>query len=140
MPTATDYVREFQRAAAKRREAARILCSHQPAHFTDAVYLAGYTAECMLKALWLRSIPKRVQPELIADQFRGQRGHNLVMLWEQLQKLGVSAPRNVRTAVRRVSAWTTDIRYRASEFDPEEATDFLAAVDTLTAWVKGRLE
>ena len=140
MGAGIDYVREFQRAAAKRREAARILFGHNPPHFTDAVYLAGYTAECMLKALILNSVPRRTHVDVIGTNFRGQRGHNLTVLWDHVCQLGINAPPGIRVASRHLSTWTTDLRYETSEFDADEAKRFLSDVDLLTNWVKERLK
>jgi HEPN domain-containing protein len=50
-------IRLFERIAEQRLAAAELLLEHQ--FYLDAVYLAGYTVECSLKALILRWTPRR---------------------------------------------------------------------------------
>ena len=48
---------------------------------TAAVYLAGYSVECMLKALILSAVPQAQEAALLA-RFRGARAHDYEWLLE----------------------------------------------------------
>ena len=101
--------RLFYRAAKQRFDDAAILLRLQ--RTTGAVYLAGYSVECMLKALILESVP-RSQESAILAQFRGQRAHNpdwLLYLYRQSASSVI--PAEVIAHFIRVNSWSTDIRY-----------------------------
>lgn len=87
--------RLFYRAAKQRYDDAVLLLQLQ--RTTGAVYLAGYSVECMLKALILESVPDRQEP-LILAQFRGQQAHNPGWLLRLYKKtISASVPANVIT-------------------------------------------
>ncbi len=129
----------FWRAATKRRAAAEVLAQHDPPHFTDAVYLAGYAGECILKALILASIPVSKRPAIIDGEFRGRKGHDIAHLMGLLREQGVGWSVSVQPALRRLAGWSTDLRYETAEFDGQEARGFLSHVDLILDWAKGRL-
>src|SRR5262249_37936875 len=63
----------YYRAAWHRFDDANLLL--EAGRTTGAVYLAGYTVECMLKALVLASAAPRLRAAL-RKEFHGQRAHN----------------------------------------------------------------
>lgn len=129
----------FRRAAAKRRAAADVLVRHDPPHFTDAVYLAGYAGECILKAVILASTPASKRAVLVDEEFRGRRGHDISHLMGLLHERGIRWSGSVQPALRRLTGWSTDLRYETAEFDGQEAIVFLSHVDLILDWAKGRL-
>ena len=54
---------------------------------TAAVYLAGYSVECMLKALILSAVPQAQEAALLA-RFRGARAHDYEWLLELYAEQG----------------------------------------------------
>lgn len=131
------HARLFYRAAKQRYDDAVLLLQLQ--RTTGAVYLAGYSVECMLKALILESVPDRQEP-LILAQFRGQQAHNpgwLLGLYRKTVSAGV--PVGVITHLIRVNSWSTDMRYQPSVMDEGDAQGFMRSVEQITLWVEGRL-
>jgi len=101
--------------------------------------LAGYSVECMLKALILESVPDRQEP-LILAQFRGQQAHNPGWLLGLYRKtVSASVPVGVITHLIRVNSWSTDMRYQPSVMDEGDAQGFMRSVEQITLWVEGRL-
>lgn len=128
-------VRRFRRAANERFESAEIL--HANARRTDAVYLAGYGVECMLKALLLSHAPESQHAETLTS-FHGQHGHNLPALADQIRRLGVSVPKGVQRYLNRVSTtWSTDLRYEPGRLGERNAREFLNAAAVVIRWLDG---
>src|SRR5438876_2241073 len=103
-------VRRFYQVAVQRMEDARVLLDGQ--RTTGAMYLAGYAAECALKALLLASVPLAQQSALVKS-FRGRIWHDLAWLKRQLVGKGVNIPADPDRRLIRVSTWSTDLRYTA---------------------------
>lgn len=72
MPSSANS-RRFYRTAKQRFDDALLLLEME--RTTAAVYLAGYSVECMIQALILPVIPQ-VQAEEILGMFRGARAHD----------------------------------------------------------------
>lgn len=70
---ASPNARLFYRAAKQRFEDAEFLLSID--RTTAAVYLAGYSVECILKALIVATVPRAQEGEILAT-FRGGRAHD----------------------------------------------------------------
>ncbi len=134
-----DHVRDFQRAAKKRRQAAGVLIEHSSPMYTDAMYLAGYAGECTLKALILKCSPVRERESLIHERFRGARAHDISNLRRLLEEVGVSLSRDVLGDLSHLGTWSTDWRYRSSEMPAVVAKQFVEAVDRVIAWVDDKL-
>ena len=69
----SEQARRFYRTAKQRFDDALLLL--EMGRTTAAVYLAGYSVECMLKALILSAIPQ-AQEEEVLRMFRGARAHD----------------------------------------------------------------
>src|SRR5437868_14004687 len=71
---------------------------------TGAIYLAGYTVECMLKALVLASVAPKLRQDLLKE-FRGARGHDIEWLGALYRRRVNSAvPKSVTRHLYRVAA------------------------------------
>jgi hypothetical protein len=130
--------RTFYQAAFQRFEDAQFLL--QEGRTTGAVYLAGYGVECMLKALILSRVARRVDRAEVLASFRGAKAHDFDWLKMQYLENGGSAyPGEVARHFLRVNSWTTDLRYKPGIMKNREAAAFLDAAAALLAWADGRL-
>lgn len=103
-----------------------------------AVYLAGYTVECLLKALVLDSLPNRKRAELA--QSKVLFTHDLDELRATyLTSGGPSLPKDVAKDLLEVGSWDPARRYRPGSVRYDEAERFLKAVQRIAAWADGRL-
>lgn len=128
--------RLFYRSAKQRFEDARFL---MPERTTGAVYLAGYSVECMLKALILALVPAKRKVETVAE-FRGARAHDYDWLRARyFENGGPPFPAEIAKAFALVNTWDTELRYRPGMLSPREADAFLLAVEAILVWADGRL-
>jgi HEPN domain-containing protein len=129
--------REYYRAARQRYDDADLLLA--AGRTTGAVYLAGYTVECMLKALVLAGVAPRLRLELLG-QFRGSRGHDIEWLGSLYrQHVSSSLPKAVTRQLYHVTAWSTDLRYAGNVVKRSDAEGFMTAVDAISRWADGRM-
>ncbi len=128
-------VARFRRVAFQRREAAEVLLKN--GFTTDAVYLAGYTVECILKALALSQLPLRDHTKIV-ESFRGRAAHD----YEWIRKTyltRVTIPKAVIKSLASVRTWTPDIRYETRRIDRRIADGFFANVRIMVEWCEGKL-
>lgn len=129
--------RLFYRAAQQRFEDAEFLLSGD--RTTGTVYLAGYGVECILKALILSTVPQ-LQEQAVLAQFRGGRAHDfdwLLRLYRQNQSVAI--PRSTREDLRRVTTWSTEMRYSPGTISLRDARGFLDSAANIIAWAEGRI-
>jgi HEPN domain-containing protein len=131
------HVRCFYRAAKQRFDDALLLLEME--RTTTAIYLAGYSVECMLKALILSAVPQ-IQEEELLGRLRGARVHD----YEQLlhlyaEKGGARMPSSVVPHFARVNSWLTDMRYAPGTIAMHEAKAFLDTAIEIMTWADGRL-
>jgi HEPN domain-containing protein len=127
-------IRLFQRAAERRLAAAELLLEHE--YHLDAVYLAGYTVECSLKALILRWTPRGEVAAMMEKLTEaGAKGHDFEYLKNLLKGQHAGEAKRDRetlgalaTHLRGTYIWTTDLRYQVGKFDADRAQRFFAAV------------
>jgi hypothetical protein len=138
MGTPTDPdARLFYRVAKERFADAEHLLANR--RTTGAVYLAGYSVECMLKALVLAAVPDGEREEVVGE-FRGARAHDYDWLSDlYLASGGPPPPKSVRAQFRVVGDWATDLRYRAGTIHRTRATEFLEAARGIMTWADRRL-
>jgi hypothetical protein len=106
---------------------------------TGAVYLAGYSIECMLKALILNGLPKSKQ-DAILNSFRGGKAHDFGWLREQYRlNGGARFPPNVSASFTLVNDWSTDLRYVPKAMTAKEIDDFLKAAHGIMTWIDGSI-
>jgi len=136
LPRAAE-ARVYYRAAWHRFDDANLLL--ETGRTTGAVYLAGYTVECMLKALVLASAAPRLRAAL-RKEFHGQRAHNIEWLGALYRKYGrATVPRGIARQLARLAAWSTDLRYETAVWKARDAEEFVDAVVAVAAWADGRM-
>ena len=136
MPS-SPHARRFYRVAKQRFDDALLLLEME--RTTAAVYLAGYSVECMFKALILSVVP-HVQAEETLGRFRGARAHDYEWLMRlYVEKGGARMPPHVVPHFARVNSWSTDMRYVPGTLAAREAQAFVDSVTAIITWADGRL-
>ena len=131
------HARSFYQASRQRLEDANFLLRED--RTTGAVYLAGYSVECMLKALILSMVPETKQED-IAGSFRGAIAHSYDWLKAKyLEKGGPSLPAAISKNFALVNSWTTELRYKPGTIKQGDAETFLRAADEIAKWADGRI-
>jgi HEPN domain-containing protein len=129
--------RLYYRAGKQRFEDSQFLL--REGRTTGAVYLAGYTVECLLKALVLASVSHGLRRQVLSE-FRGSRAHNIEWLGALYREhVGMAVPREISRHLSRVAAWTTDLRYATGLVKRREADEFMVSVVAVSNWVDGRM-
>jgi hypothetical protein len=131
--------RPYYRAAMQRMDDARFLLE-KGGRTNTAVYLAGYSVECVLKALLISALPAKKQDEIIEEFRKRGQGHSFDWLKHQYQKAGGAAfPSTIQRSFVTVSTWGTDLRYETGSIKLKEAEAFLAAAEAILAWADRRM-
>jgi hypothetical protein len=129
--------RRFYRAAKQRFAEAEVLLRAEME--IGAVYLAGYTVECFLKALLLEGTPASLRKRLLA-KFRGSRAHDITWLRDLYRRnIRGNIPRGMALHLTRVATWDTDLRYETVLREQGDANEFFQSVVALTQWADGRI-
>jgi HEPN domain-containing protein len=129
--------RLYYRAGKQRFDDAQLLL--QEDRTTGAVYLAGYTVECLLKALILASLPPARRRNLLTE-FRGGRGHAIEWLGTLYRKqVGATIPRDITKHLARIASWSTDLRYAVGSLKRSDAEEFMNSVVAVADWADGRM-
>ncbi len=135
-PSSSDS-RLFHRCARQRYDEAKVLFEAE--RNTGAVYLAGYSIECILKSLILAASPP-VKRTGIIKTFRGVKAHDYDWLRSYyLKKGGAQFPRDVTRHFASVNVWSTELRYLPREVRAHEAQEFLKSALAILRWGEGRL-
>jgi hypothetical protein len=127
----------FYRAALHRFEDAEFLLQGKPT--TGAVYLAGYSVECMLKAMAVASTPRN-QRRRLWKEFRGAKAHDFEWLKRQCSiywKGGL--PGSLARHFSRVNTWSTALRYDSTATKEAGARGFLTSAAEIMNWIDQRL-
>ena len=128
--------RGFYYVAYQRYEDATILLEAN--RTTGAMYLAGYSVECILKALILSRLPPGKRKKMMAS-FRGQKAHDFGWLRKQYHDAGgPTYPSTIAGSYNRVSTWRPDLRYSRGTASLKEARAFLGAAESILAWANER--
>ena len=128
--------RDFQHAAKQRLTTAEFLLQYR--YNLDAMYLAGYTVECTLKALILEVTPAQDQADTLKKISSGKKMHDAEILGGILKDLGHPIPLELVKRIRR-SGWTTALRYETGRTDTGETRGFLKTAKMALDWVEGQL-
>jgi hypothetical protein len=129
--------RPFYQSAKQRFEDAEFLLEAE--RTTGAIYLAGYSVECMLKALILSTVPPGSRAQMLAS-FRGTKAHDYDWLKARyFENGGPPFPSAVSKNFSLVDTWTTDLRYKAGTTKRGDAESFLKAAREIIDWADGRL-
>ena len=129
--------RLFYRAAKQRYEDAVLLLEGK--RTTGAVYLAGYTVECTLKALLLANL-SGVRRRKLLSEFRGNRAHSIEWL-RSLYRLHIGAqiPRDIARHLVRAASWSTELRYATGALKQAVAEEFLKSAAAIFSWADARM-
>ncbi len=129
--------RLYYRAGKQRFEDAQLLL--REGRTTGGVYLAGYTVECLLKALVLASVAGGLRQQLLGE-FRGNRAHDIEWLGALYRRYVQTAiPRAITRHLSRLASWSTDLRYWTGLVKSREAEEFLDSVVAVATWADGRM-
>jgi HEPN domain-containing protein len=126
---------KFQRAAKQRLDAASFLANG--GFYLDAVYIAGYVVELALKALILgRTSAGKYDTMLIRLTKVGSKGHSFEYLKSILKGPAIDCvpPAHVNEGLRRVSSWSSELRYEVGRLACREAKAFLDAAKLIQEW------
>jgi hypothetical protein len=102
--------RDFQKAAAQRFTTAESLLDGDLT--LDALYLAGYSVECILKAMIMHFTPPADREEAFGRLKSGAKMHYPEHLKEELKMLGHPMPIDLVKRFRRFE-WSTSLRYES---------------------------
>ena len=128
--------RDFRRAAEQRFTTAEFLLeSNYP---LDALYLAGYSVECILKSLILHLTPEANQNDTFNRLKGGAKMHYPEHLKEELKTLGCEMPIALIKRFRRFE-WSTSLRYESGRRPASEVRGYLTAARTTIAWAHGEM-
>lgn len=139
-------ISEQAKAAKHRRDDAQAL--FDAGRWRGAMYLAGYSVECLLKVKLMQRFGTRTLRELEDElQRRGVTAagrsvftHGLEHLlrmaggWERMRQ-----SRETWAAFAVVNSWLPAWRYTADLSNSDVATAFLAAVDRVVQWVENNV-
>jgi HEPN domain-containing protein len=129
--------RLYYRAARQRFADAQLLLA--AGRTTGAIYLAGYTVECSLKALIVANVAGAIRSQLL-NEFRATRGHNIAWLGTLYRRYAkASVPKDVVRHLARVASWSTDLRYATGSAKSREADEFMQSVFAITTWADRRM-
>jgi HEPN domain-containing protein len=129
--------REYYRAAKQRFLEAELLLKARMK--TGAVYLAGYTVKCFLKALILDQAAPGLRKKLLAG-FRGRQGHDIEWLRELYRgQVGGTVPREIARHLMRAATWGTHLRYTTAAPKPGHAEAFIRSAAEVAKWAEGRM-
>jgi HEPN domain-containing protein len=129
--------KSFWRAATQRLDVAKFLLKNSK-YYLDALYLAGYAAECSLKALILRRTPKSKWAAVCEEIGSGAKAHNLEFLKGILNRRQGSIPDKTAESLDIIKReWITSLRYVGSLIPYAEAENFINHVVLVYQWVEG---
>ncbi|WP_145356614.1 HEPN domain-containing protein [Alienimonas californiensis] len=136
MASGSANVRMFLRAADQRLEDARVLA--EGGRDAGAMYLAGYAAECGLKAMLLAAVPASGE-RAILETFRGAAAHDLPALRARYRQAGGAgfSTEIIRTFAE-LSDWAVALRYDPRPGTPRESARFVASAQSVLAFCRNR--
>ncbi|MCC6126535.1 MAG: hypothetical protein IT426_16365 [Pirellulales bacterium] len=129
--------RDFQRASEQRFTVAEFLLEQRD-YSLDAFYLAGYSVECILKALVMYRTPEMNRKAAFQRLKGGAKMHYPEHLKEELKNLGHPIPNEIVKGFRRFG-WSTDLRYEHGHWPVGEVRGYLKVAKKTIDWVKGEM-
>ena len=127
----------YYRAAKLRYEEAVVLLKAEKS--VGAVYLAGYTVECYLKAMILNGVSPHLRKRLRAE-LHGRRAHDIEWLKGLYRRhVWAAIPPDIIRQLTRVAFWDTDLRYATVLREPRGAEGFMNSVVAIANWADGRM-
>ena len=120
--------KSYRRAATQRLDAARFLLKNSN-YYLDALYLAGYAAECALKALILKRTPKSKWAAVREEISSGAKAHNMDFLKGILNRKQCLIPASTEGSLDAVKhEWMPELRYVGALIPSGEAANFIKHV------------
>ena len=136
LPKSKD-AKQFWRSAKQRFADGELLL--KAGRTTGAVYLAGYSVECMLKAMLIEATPKGGRVALVRS-FRGAKAHDFEWLRYEYRRLNCPPiPPEIHESFLLVSTWSTEYRYHAGTIEASDAENFVSAAEAIIRWADGRM-
>jgi hypothetical protein len=126
----------FRRAAKQRFTSAELLLRGDCT--LDAIYLAGYSVECILKALILKQTSLGKQAELFGIITKGSAMHSPDVLNVLLKQQGSPLPLKLAEQLR-AADWSPALRYRTGRVEVAVAEAYLLAVKQIVEWAEEKL-
>lgn len=139
-------VTEQQKAGKHRWEDAQALSN--AARWRGAMYMAGYSVECLLRTKLMRMFDCHRLGELEDElRRRGVLPADMTIFTHQLEvllKLTNAAPRLRQSRecwplFNLVNRWVPAWRYTADQSNPDDANDFLNAVEVVSRWIENNI-
>lgn len=128
--------RDFQRAAEQRFTAAEFLLQSD---FTlEALYLAGYCVECILKALIMNLTPEDQREATYNRLTAGAKMHYHAEINKELKNLDLPIPIEIAKRLRRFD-WYTDLRYESGRKPLGEVRGYLKTAQITLEWAQGEM-
>lgn len=128
--------KSYRRAATQRLGAATFLLENST-YFLDAVYLAGYAAECSLKALILTRTPTRKRAAVFEEISLGAKAHNFDFLAGVLNRKRPVISDEPAESLKVVKhEWVTQLRYIGALIREPEARNFVRHVRIIHEWTE----
>lgn len=128
--------RDFRRAAEQRFTTAEFLLSRD--YTLDALYLAGYSVECILKSMIVHFTADGDREETFRRLKGGARMHYPEHLKEELKNLGRPMPLDLVKSFRRFD-WSTSLRYESGKKPSSEVRGYLKVAKSTMDWVNGEV-
>jgi HEPN domain-containing protein len=128
--------KSYRRAATQRLDVAKFLLKNSK-YYLDALYLAGYAAECSLKSLILERTPRSKWAAVCEEISSGAKAHNLDFLQGILNRRQRSIPDETAASLDVIKReWITNLRYVGALIPYEEAENFINHVVLIYQWVE----
>src|SRR5208283_5094655 len=128
--------RDFQRAAAQRFMTAEFLL--EKGLTLDALYLAGYSVECILKAPIMHLTPEADQETTFQLLKSGAKMHYPEHLRVELRKRQHDIPPDLIKRFRRFD-WSTNLRYESGRRRGGEVRGYLKTAQRWIEWANGEM-
>ena len=139
----TDQVKKLFRAAGQRLTIAEALLNSHGA-LLEALYLGGYSIECCMKSMILRSVAPSQRDAFCEEEFRGKNPHNFEWLYGKWKLLNCEPlPAHLRDRIRSANLiWNTDLRYETGTGGRslDDVSFVLELAHDLRQWVERRLK
>ena len=128
--------KSYRRAATLRLDVARFLLKNSQ-YYLDALYLAGYAAECSMKSLILERTPRSKRAAACEEISSGVKAHKLDFLAAILNRKQVSIPVEIAECLEVVKGeWGTNLRYVGARIPYHEAENFIKHVVSIVQWTE----
>jgi HEPN domain-containing protein len=128
--------KSYWRAATQRLDVATFLLKNSQ-YYLDALYLAGYAAECSLKSVILNRTPKSKWAAVCDEISSGATAHNMDFLEGILNRRQSRIPDQEAKSLDVIKReWVTNLRYVGALIPYDEAKNFIMHVESIYEWAE----